>query len=356
MAGQGAGWAGDNPGMLTSLGLAPAEQDLYQHLVRRPPASLAELTASHGGTVRSTVDRLVALGLLVRLAGPPERVAVVSPRAVLEPLYLARACQLAEARGRMLALATRANDEAARRESGPPVELLRGAEALVAAAERIKCSVKEVIRFWDAPPYLRDPTVATPGDEAVVAARCTVRVVYHPRAVSIPGRPADMVQEAARDVHARVADVPMKLSIADQSLALVLQVVDDRAEGLLVREPVLIAALTALFELYWDRGVPLGTYAEQWWSTDRTGTGPTSPAPPDGEDRELLVLLGAGLTDREIGETLGRHERTIRERIQVVKARLGAQTRYQAGYLAARYGWISPAQRAAASGGVSGVR
>ncbi|MFI0795001.1 LuxR C-terminal-related transcriptional regulator [Micromonospora rubida] len=327
--------------MLTHLGLTLAEQDLYRHLIRHSPVPVADLAVTHGEAVPVTMERLIALGLVVRLPGPPELIAVVPPRAALEPLLHARAGQLAEIRGRLAARAARADDAAAQRELNPPVELLPGPEAMVRARRELMLSVRSTLRTWDMPPYLDDMEWALPIEDDYRERGVMVRVLYDPSAVSAPGRLAELLGDVLSGFYARVAELPMKAAIADQSLALVAKVVDDHVEGLLIRDPVLIRALTAAFEWYWEIGIPLGAFTAERLAADAAASGQV-PAEPDDRERELLLLLVAGLTDREIAARLGLNERTVRGRIQRIKIRLGARTRYQAGYLAARYGWLTP--------------
>ncbi|MEU9508555.1 helix-turn-helix transcriptional regulator [Micromonospora sp. NPDC048170] len=344
--------------MLTRLGLAPAEHDLYRQLIQHSPVLVADLTVTHGAALPAMMERLVALGLVVRLPGPPERVAVVPPRAALEPLLHARAGQLAEIRRRLAAHAALADEGLARGEPNPPVEPLPGREAMVRANRELMRSVRKTVRFCDVPPYLDDLSAAQPFEDDYRVRGVVNRVIYDPRSVVAPGRLSELLGDVLTGFYARVAELPMKLAIADQSLALVVKVADDHIEGLLVRDPVLIRALTALFEWYWEIGMPLGAYTAERLFADAATSG-QGPAQPDDAERELLLLLVAGLTDRQIAAQLGLHERTVRGRIQRIKTRLGARTRYQAGYLAARYGWLTPAppvtSRRAGDGGVTGA-
>lgn len=65
---------------------------------------------------------------------------------------------------------------------------------------------------------------------------------------------------------------------------------------------------------------------------------PDLDAPAD--DRRLLTLLSAGLTDHAIARDLGVSERTVRRRITRLQAVLGGRTRFQLGVQAARRGWL----------------
>ncbi|WP_230885623.1 helix-turn-helix domain-containing protein [Streptomyces spinoverrucosus] len=65
---------------------------------------------------------------------------------------------------------------------------------------------------------------------------------------------------------------------------------------------------------------------------------------PDAElsdtQRELLALLAAGLKDEAIARRMGVHVHTVRRRIADLLETLDAETRFQAGALATRQGWL----------------
>ncbi len=102
-----------------------------------------------------------------------------------------------------------------------------------------------------------------------------------------------------------------------------LEIIGDRATvGTAdVADPQVVSALRAVFDDAWERGVPLR----------RAGTAP---------DRELLALIASGLKDEAIAHRLGMSPRTLRRRVAHLMGALGAHTRFQAGYLVARKGWL----------------
>lgn len=93
----------------------------------------------------------------------------------------------------------------------------------------------------------------------------------------------------------------------------------------LVRDPMLVQAFTHLFDLVFERGLPV--------PTEQQGAG---------DDPELLRLLGRGLKDEAIARYLGCSLRTVRRRVAALMARHGAQTRFQLGAAAAAAGAVGP--------------
>jgi DNA-binding NarL/FixJ family response regulator len=67
--------------------------------------------------------------------------------------------------------------------------------------------------------------------------------------------------------------------------------------------------------------------------------GDTTPAPSQ-QELSLIGFLAAGETDAAIARRLGITRRTLQRRLRPVLERLGAQSRFQAGVLAERAGWI----------------
>jgi DNA-binding NarL/FixJ family response regulator len=95
-------------------------------------------------------------------------------------------------------------------------------------------------------------------------------------------------------------------------------------ESLVVHAGGLLSAFTGLFETLWTLGVPV--------SGDR--------APLSEQDRKIVTLMAAGVTDEAIARRLDLSRRTVVRRIAVLLDRLGATTRFQAGVQAAHRGWL----------------
>ena len=63
-------------------------------------------------------------------------------------------------------------------------------------------------------------------------------------------------------------------------------------------------------------------------------------AQPSQEELAILALLAEGLKDDVAARRLGLAKRTYRRRLDSVLGKLGATSRFQAGALAAKRGWI----------------
>lgn len=104
---------------------------------------------------------------------------------------------------------------------------------------------------------------------------------------------------------------------------------DAAADYVLIREPMIVAAFTSLFDRAFDRALPVADGADL------------------GDlDRRLLRLLGLGLKDESIARYLGCSLRTVRRRVAHLMDVHGAQTRFQLGLAVAREGLVEgPAVR-----------
>ncbi len=327
--------------MLHTLGLSASEQAVYEVLVTQPPLSverIAELVddGPWAGQAGRVLQRLEQLGLVARLPGDPPRHAVVPVDVALEALIAARERSLAAVRQRVDTLTARFGTARVGQDPLDLVEVVTGQDAVHDRLADLIRGVRSEMVAFDAPPYLSAPTWNHRADE-VVALREGVRfrVIYDRRAVDRPGRIAELEESVVAGEEVRVTDLPMKLGIGDGRLAMLPLSIDpvDLDCWLVVHESVLVEALSAFFEVYWQRAVPLRVARSR---PELVGAdGPTEI------ERDLLPLLVAGLTDREIAGHLGWHERTAHRHLRTMMTRLDAVTRFQAGYQAVRRGWLT---------------
>ena len=213
----------------------------------------------------------------------------------------------------------------------PMVELIRGRAEIIRRFEELQSAAQHQFRACDAPPYpADDATVVNALEVDQLRKGLRFRILYDRTALDIPGRLADLEAGVAAGEQARVTDIPLKMTIFDDTAAILpVHQPADVETRLLVRNPVLLDALSALFEMYWERARPLHAPAA------------TGEALPTDDERRLLVLLVGGLSDREIALQLGISDRTVRRLMRAMMARLDAATRFQAGYQAVLRGWIA---------------
>ena len=314
--------------MLDGLGLTGDAETVYVALLDLPAATLADLgTRCPGARVRSALAALERSGLVSRLPGSPVRYAAAPPDVALELLARSREQDLARARLAVGPLAVRYRRT---RVSHEVIEVVTGRDETTRRWEQLQRSARVQVRCFDRPPYVSDSLSANPVEEQLLAAGVTYRCVYQPSGFAVPGRPAAVRAMIAAGEQARVTEnVPVKMFIADDQLGLLPLEVDGGAESsLIIRASSMLDTLIALFELVWDRAIPIH------------GELPPREPGPSEDEAALLGLLAAGLTDAAIARHLGAHPRTVQRRVRELLDRLDAGSRFQAGLQAVRRGWL----------------
>ena len=123
--------------------------------------------------------------------------------------------------------------------------------------------------------------------------------------------------------------VPMKMKLADHTTAMLPLTPAGTAGALVVRAPVITAALREYFELLWERATPLKA---------------SRPAVPGDRltpaQQAVLELMAQGLHDDAIAHRAGISTTTVRRHITAIIDRLGVRSRFAAGAAAQRRGWI----------------
>jgi DNA-binding CsgD family transcriptional regulator len=123
--------------------------------------------------------------------------------------------------------------------------------------------------------------------------------------------------------------VPMKMKLVDYTAAMLPLTPTGTAGAVVVRAPVIVAALREYFEMLWDRATPLK---------------PQRPTAPGNRltrgQQVVLELMAEGLQDDAIARRAGLSTTTVRRHIAAVMKRLDVTSRFAAGAAAQRRGWI----------------
>ena len=317
--------------MLSTLGLTPIDQQVYEVLVEHDPMTTTELRAELGLSaqrLRRVLDRLLDKGIAIRTPGPPERFGAVPPDVALGALFLERENELKRARLFADHLHDRYVDSVARRHPADLVEVVHGPEEVSRRVEQVVRSARREVRFIDKPPCAQPPR---PVERDLLGEGVGVFGIYDHRALEALDLPAGLAHgEEARVV----AEAPMKMILADRHLGLIPLHADrpTTTSAVVVHRSALLDALSALFAGLWGQAIPLAPPGAPL--SDR------GALPP--EDARLLALLTTGLPDRSIAKQLGLSYRTFQRRLRALMAHLDAHTRFQAGLRASARGWATP--------------
>ncbi|MEV4534572.1 helix-turn-helix domain-containing protein [Asanoa sp. NPDC049518] len=323
---------------LAVLGLSADEERVYEALVALPGSTVAAL-ADHLSTpperLRLTLDALTAKHL-VAASGSPARYLAAPPDIAINQLVQQRERELSAARAKVHSL-SEIHRSAHRTSPELVIEQLTDRETIAAAVAHLESEARHQVRVFDTPPYYELPggAGAARNTQAQIAHHkndgVAHRVIYSLDALAWPQKlETDILPAVRGGEQARTRrTLPIKLIIRDDQDALI--PFDLSRSGLqvayLVRRSPLLTALEALFEGEWAQAAPLDV-------------APAGRSEPDEETRSLLKMMMAGLTDTAIARVNGWSTRTTYRRLQALMTELGASSRFQAGCLAERRGWL----------------
>ncbi|MGW4698506.1 helix-turn-helix transcriptional regulator [Kitasatospora cineracea] len=323
--------------MLEALGLTVGATTVYWAMLDHPDHGVAELAAHCGlspSEVHAALDELGRRALVRASTEWPGRVRAVGPEIGLADLIAEQEAELAERQAQLAAskaAVTRLVADRAEQRSAHGERLL-GTDAIAGRLERMSWeAATEVLGCRSGVQRPEDLGAGRAIDAELLARGVALRSLY-PDAVR-------RQPHAAHYAHwllglggeVRTAPtIPQRIVIVDRRQALVpIDPEDTRKGALHVTEPGILGALLDLFEQFWSTAVPLGTIAPD---DPASGLTPT--------ERELLRLLGSGLTDDTAAQRLGISARTVGRHMASIMERLGATSRFEAGIKATQRGWI----------------
>jgi DNA-binding CsgD family transcriptional regulator len=316
--------------------LAELKEATYLALIRQGSASVSQLAERVGlavPQVRRAVAALQREGFVHRTPPPQELVVAVPPELAVEQFIRQQELELVRTREAAQRLAAEAYSKPSNRRTEELIEIVSGQAAVGWAFDRVQRAAQKEMRELVAPPYAASAEVNRT-QLARQAAGVAYRVVYDHTALEDPILSASAVSHVRSGEQARIADaLPTKLAIADRELALLPLDWTTPAHdaALLVHPSNLLDALIALFETVWARASPLSVT-----DSDQLSTEPTMSA----DDRYLLSLLVAGLTDDAAGARLGVSRRTVARRVQLLMEQTNSRSRMQLGWQARERGWL----------------
>ena len=161
-----------------------------------------------------------------------------------------------------------------------------------------------------------------------------MRILYQQSALRDRSSRPYLRDLAERGAQVRLANtLPGRSLVVDSEVALLPIPHRDLRSGLaVVREPNVVAWVEATFEQLWGESTPL----------DVAVGGKRGEQPVDPTRAAILRLMGEGEKDEAISRKLSISVRTCRRHIADYMAQVGANSRFQAGVIAAREGHLDP--------------
>ena len=320
--------------VLSTLGVSPADERRYQQVLPLSGAPVADVAAALGigpAEVAQALAGLIRHGIVMLEDGHVTVLrtadvlsAAIAREAANADLVQARLDDLARAVPLLVAAGSRPGPGEVDDVHALDGEVSAGGNPLTLLTEIIEQTGGDLL-------FLRPDTWSMPRESAMshvvgraVAAGRRSRAVYPLRALHEAPATLQVRVEEGEEVRL-IDDLPTRLFVIAGTHAIVPEPLGfSDSPRLLVRQGALVAALTLLFELYWERGVPI----HEMSGANRT------------ERTFILRQLRAGAKDEQIARTMGMSLRTVRRRISDLMIELGADTRFQAGAEAVRRGWL----------------
>jgi DNA-binding CsgD family transcriptional regulator/sugar-specific transcriptional regulator TrmB len=324
--------------MLEPLGLDTTTESVYRALLEQSAWGVVEIGAHLGlseSEVRDALDRLAALNL-VSAPGPGQGVRAVQPRLGLiallartEANLVERQRQIEEARAAVTALASEYEADSASIGSIEPIEGLDAVrDRLRGLAQSAKRECLSLVPGGAQRPDAME--ASKPLDQLALERGVAVRSIYQDSFRNDPATLQYVEWLATLGGETRtVPTLPIPLVIVDREYALVpLDPSDGRRGALVLSGPGMIAALCALFDQFWQAGMPWGQRRKR----DQESLSAV--------EHELLWLLAQGMTDETAAHKLGLSLRTVRRMTSELMTRLNAHSRFEAGVRAVHRGWL----------------
>lgn len=330
---------------LRVLGLDEVDEHIYRAVLRHPGHARDELAGMLGRTydeIAASLRRLNRLGLVElrhqqAFALPPAE-AVTTLIAAARRDVAARQREVEQLRGSLPSFFADYDGGAAARDAGAAVEAVVGITAVNAVVADLLAQPTGELLAFVRPPITPALSAASPrllrrpGEPPGARG---ARLVYDAELLHQPEWWVGVreLREAGEQVRAAVS-VPTKLLIVTGHAA-VLPLdysAQDGNNGLLVRDPAIVTALTALFEQVWADAVPITASEGDEAGSDASGA--------DAHNSDVLALLASGAKDEAIARQLGLSVRSVRRRVAVLLESLEARTRFEAGVQAVRRRWL----------------
>ncbi|MFG2225137.1 LuxR C-terminal-related transcriptional regulator [Streptomyces sp. NPDC048644] len=319
--------------------LGETELGLYRWVARngKMDAGLAAIELGlTPGALEAALASLTDLGLLRANADDPARLRPVDPDLVaavvttsMESAIRTHQAELHRTREQFADLRDHYRENLRRLPAG--FEVIPGPQevraALTLAAQECKHEM-----LTSQPGGNRNPEVlqeALPRDTAMLARDVRIRTLYHHTARFNGPSQAYVATLSAHGAQYRTRhELFGRLIAFDRRLAFIPER-GDTWGALMIREPSVVSYLCDVFEQEWTQATPFSDAATDGLELVAKDI-----------DRTILRLLATGMKDATLARRIGMSLRTARKHIADIMETLGAESRFQAGVLAARQGLL----------------
>ncbi|MHA6801584.1 helix-turn-helix transcriptional regulator [Bounagaea algeriensis] len=211
------------------------------------------------------------------------------------------------------------------------IQVVQGAKRIGCVAYELQLHAAHRVRGVAKPPYSATSTLDSL-ESRKLAEGVRYQVLYDRAALARPPQLDITTKLVSQGEQARVLHMaPTKLLVIDDEVALMPLMLSESAveSSIVVRGSAMLAALGQIFDDMWRFAAPFTGEHEL-----------AGEMHPTDEERWILSLLASGATDETIGRLMGYSPRTAHRRVRDLVARLGVETRFQAGMQAVKLGWL----------------
>ncbi|WP_100246904.1 helix-turn-helix domain-containing protein [Streptomyces viridochromogenes] len=312
-----------------------AKKVVYRHLLQRPSTSLAEALDDQGlppECADHALADLEELGL-VQKGSEQSPVAVAPERAVqrvLAPMERALSSQrhrIETMRDQLMDLAPIYSEWSTGERSDGFVEYLVDLDEALAAITELSANAEDEV-LTAQPGGGRKAAIlkeAIGRDEAMLERGVRMRTLYQHTARFSHGTRAYVERVSRLGAEVRTMDDEfMRLLLFDRKTAII-STQDDVNAAIMVREPNLVHFIARAFDIWWLTAAP---FPVDWRNEEVADVA-------EQLKRRIVLLLSEGMSDQVIAKRMAMSVRTCRRHIAEIMERLGAESRFQAGYLLA---------------------
>ncbi|SOD70752.1 regulatory LuxR family protein [Jatrophihabitans sp. GAS493] len=320
--------------MLTAIGLTQEESALYRELVAIPVAEVEQLAAVLETTqaeCAQLLQQLEARGLASPSLTYPGAYVAVAPDLALRGALVARQADLHRAEAEVAALARIYHLGGASRVTTDVIDVVSGWEEVQRRGYQVNEAAEQQISTTFKNPMLRGSRELAANHVDASKRGVLNRMIFEGDGLDPSELSWGIRQVAESNSDIRVfGSVPARMMIADHRLGLV--ALDDRhlnqvGAALIVHPSGLLDAMVGLFDMLWAVALPVN-------HSIPPGSGISAI------ENRVMNLLVAGFTDRAIAGILKTSERSIQRHVRRMMDEVGAQSRVQLGWQAAKAGWL----------------
>ena len=327
--------------VLDMFGVPPGTEAVYCAMLDHPLADVSELArllTLPEDVVVQELDQLAGLRLVESRRGSPTSLTAVPPELAIEALIAreeeriaAAQQQMRQARDSVGGLVHSFVGSRCQRDDAGMVELIDDARVVTSRLFQLTRGAEERVSFVlpgdPLPQSALGPSARL--DDELLARRVPLRIIVTESSLAAPHWHEHLCTQVAKGAQVRAHPAPpTRLVVVDGRVAVLPR--HGSSGAVLVHGPDLVGPLGALFDEVWHVALPLTPTAD----------GAAEPLVTEARIRQVVTLLAQGHKDETIARRLGVSVRTVRRLVSAAVTSLHAESRFQAGVLAARRGWL----------------